>query len=577
MVMKQTRGVSLAAATEYTPVASSSSSFNEGMNSRRGSYKSPYGRLTAYIPVRYIVLFLVLLATAVEYICRYNINVSMVAMVKPINHTGMENVGVCELPKKSNNSDDSGHVPTGTHDWDSKTQGVILGAFFYTYTLMQIPSGRIAEEFGGRWVVAISLLGSGLLNILTPFLTYSVYIMTISRLILGVLQGGLFPACFAIIFNWFPLKERSVGYAVMEVGTMVGSISASALAGYLAEHGFAGGWPSTFYVSGIIAVISAAVWTPYVTSSPEEHFCVTVGELKTIRHEPTPIATDEEAHQPDHDSSKTRRNRKKSPVPWCAILTNKAVLANVFAKFFLRWTFYTLIMKLPTYLNDMLHMSPTKNGFINATMYVITVGPMLGAGYVSERLIQASIIDRTNCRKLFVSMACIGSAICIGLVPFAGCNETAVICLLLIGNTFGALDSAGNIPNPGELSKHYATTIFAIVNMVNTSAGFIVPYLVGLILTEYKNDPMFAWSVVFYLASGISLIGALIYILFGSAERQSFDFDSKLDHPNDDINIQNDNGDVEELLESEDEPIVNLQEQLLEQHSPVRRLTGASY
>ena len=499
----------------------------------------------------------------------------MVAMVKPVNHTGME-YNVCPLPRKSNNSDDQAHVPSGSYDWDSRTQGIILGAFFYTYTLMQIPSGRIAEEFGGRWVVSISLLGSGILNLLTPHLTSSVFTMTISRLILGVLQGGLFPACFAIIFNWFPLKERSIGYAVMEVGTMVGSISASALAGYLAEHGFAGGWPSTFYISGIIAVLSAAIWTPYVTSSPEEHFCVTVGELKTIRHEPTRDTSDEEAPGTSHDcSSKVRRNRKKLPVPWLAILTNKAVLANVFAKFFLRWTFYTLIMKLPTYLNDMLHMSPTKNGFINATMYLITVGPMLGAGYVSERLIQASIIDRTNCRKLFVSMACIGSALCIGLVPLAGCNEAAVICLLLIGNTFGALDSAGNIPNPGELSKHYATTVFAIVNMLNTSAGFIVPYLVGLILTAYKYDPMFAWSVVFYLASGISLLGALIYILFGSAERQPFDFDPKLDHLNDDVNVEN-SDDVEELLESEDEPIVNLQEQLLEQHSPVRRLTGFS-
>ena len=572
--MKPTRGSSLTA-TEYTPVASSSS-FNDSMNGRRNSssYKSPYGKLTAYIPIRYIVLFMVLVATAVEYICRYNINVSMVAMVKPVNHTGME-YNVCPLPKKSNESDQL-HVPTGTYDWDSRTQGVILGAFFYTYTLMQIPSGRIAEEFGGRWVVSISLLGSGILNLLTPYLTSSVFTMTISRLLLGVLQGGLFPACFAIIFNWFPLKERSIGYAVMEVGTMLGSISASALAGYLAEHGFAGGWPSTFYVSGIIAVISAAIWTPYVTSSPEEHFCVTVGELKTIRHEPTRISTDEEAPSSCHDSSKIRRTRKKLPVPWLAILTNKAVLANVFAKFFLRWTFYTLIMKLPTYLNDMLHMNPTKNGFINATMYLITVGPLLGSGYVSERLIQAQIIDRTNCRKLFVSMACIGSAFCIGMVPFAGCNETAVISLLLIGNTFGALDSAGNIPNPGELSKHYATTVFAIVNMLNTSAGFIVPYLVGLILSAYKYDPMFAWSVVFYLASGISLLGALIYILFGSAERQPFDFDPKLDHPNDELGGEDDAEDIEELLESEDEPIVNLQEQLLEQHSPVRRLTGSS-
>ena len=109
---------------------------------------------------------------------------------------------------------------------------------------MQVPSGRLAEEFGGRWVVAISLLGSGILNLATPSLTGSTFALITSRVVLGFLQAGLFPACFAIIYNWFPLHERSTAYAIMEVGTMIGSVSGSALAGYMADHGFAGGWVS---------------------------------------------------------------------------------------------------------------------------------------------------------------------------------------------------------------------------------------------------------------------------------------------------------------------------------------------
>ena len=58
----------------------------------------------------------------------------------------------------------------------------------------------------------------------------------------------------------------------------------------------------------------------------------------------------------------------------------------------------------------------------------------------------------------------------------------AVISLLLLGSIFQAFDAAGNIPNPGDLSKNFPTTVFALVNMLNTSAGFIVPYLVGHML-----------------------------------------------------------------------------------------------
>lgn len=454
----------------------------------------------------------------------------MVAMVKQQNVSEDYFEGGCEIPpEKLNRTEVQTH---GSYDWDSETQGIILGAFFYTYTALQIPSGRLAEVFGGKWIVAFSLLGSGILNLLTPHLTSSVLLMVASRLILGLLQCGLFPACFSIIFNWFPLKERSVAYAALEIGTMLGSVWAAGMAGYLAEHGFAGGWPSTFYVSGTIAVISFIIWTPFVTSSPENHKLMSVNEIKDIRRDSTLTKSVEESIE---RKTSSKKKKKKRAVPWLAIFTNKAVLANVFSKFFLRWTFYTLVMKLPTYLHDVLHLSPTKNGIINASMYLVSIFPMLIVGYVSEQLIIRKYLSRTNCRKVFVSCAAFGSAICVACIPSFGCNSSAVIGLLLVGNLFQAFDGAGNICNPGELSKHYATTIFAIVNMFNTSIGFIVPYLIGIILKAGKDsNPLHTWSLIFYLASGLSVFSGLIYITFGSGERQQFDYGKLLEKNHDD-------------------------------------------
>lgn len=144
------------------------------------------------------------------------------------------------------------------------------------------------------------------------------------------------------------MKERAIGYAVMEIGTMIGSIWASAMAGYLAEHGFAGGWPSTFYVSGVIAIASALAWAPCVTSTPEEHWSISVTEMKHIRKQSG--VTDIQTGGGEGERGRRQVRKRGRAVPWKAILTNKAVLANIFSKFFLRWTFYTLIMKLPTYL-----------------------------------------------------------------------------------------------------------------------------------------------------------------------------------------------------------------------------------
>lgn len=95
------------------------------------SLPSLTGRPAVQLPVRYVILALVLLACSVEYVCRYNINVSMVAMVRPDNLTAeVQSEFSCPLPEARivNGTIIRG---TGTYDWDATTQGVILGGESY--------------------------------------------------------------------------------------------------------------------------------------------------------------------------------------------------------------------------------------------------------------------------------------------------------------------------------------------------------------------------------------------------------------------------------------------------------------
>ncbi len=39
--------------------------------------------------------------------------------------------------------------------WDSSTQGIILGSFFYGYILTQIPGGWLATKFGGKRIFLV--------------------------------------------------------------------------------------------------------------------------------------------------------------------------------------------------------------------------------------------------------------------------------------------------------------------------------------------------------------------------------------------------------------------------------------
>jgi MFS family permease len=44
----------------------------------------------------------------------------------------------------------------------------VLGSYFWGYLLTQYPGGRVAEKFGGKWVMWTAVAANALFTILTP-------------------------------------------------------------------------------------------------------------------------------------------------------------------------------------------------------------------------------------------------------------------------------------------------------------------------------------------------------------------------------------------------------------------------
>lgn len=71
--------------------------------------------------------------------------------------------------------------------WDKKLQGFILGAFFWGYTAMQMPSGFLSDRFGPRLTVTCGMFPVALLTILSPFLARgSPYLLLVGRVLIGM-------------------------------------------------------------------------------------------------------------------------------------------------------------------------------------------------------------------------------------------------------------------------------------------------------------------------------------------------------------------------------------------------------
>ncbi len=57
------------------------------------------------------------------------------------------------------------------------------------------------------------------------------------------------------------------------------------MGGFLCEHGFAGGWPSIFYVLGTTGVIWSILWFIFSSNSPRENRFIKQNEIEYIEKE----------------------------------------------------------------------------------------------------------------------------------------------------------------------------------------------------------------------------------------------------------------------------------------------------
>src|SRR6202142_4580879 len=106
--------------------------------------------------------------------------------------------------------------------------------------------------------------------------------LMVSRFLLGMGEGGGFPAATRAVAEWFPAKERATAMGIINAGTAVGAVIAPPLiAGVLI---FAN-WRWVFVVTGALGLIWT-LWCKLAYFPPREHPKVTADELAKI-HEPT--------------------------------------------------------------------------------------------------------------------------------------------------------------------------------------------------------------------------------------------------------------------------------------------------
>ena len=165
----------------------------------------------------------------------------------------------------------------------NQVKAFLDSAFLLTYGLMYLGGGRLMDVLGTRRGFTVIMIFWSLACASHGFAA-NVVMLAASRLLLGIGEGGGFPAATRAIAEWFPVKERSMAMGIINGGTAVGAVIAPPLIAtvILDVHWLQlSSWRWVFFITGAVGLL----WTLWWVMSyfpPEQHRGLTAGERAKI-------------------------------------------------------------------------------------------------------------------------------------------------------------------------------------------------------------------------------------------------------------------------------------------------------
>ncbi|KAK0396404.1 hypothetical protein QR680_001706 [Steinernema hermaphroditum] len=381
-------------------------------------------------------------------------------------------------------------------DWNSVTQGTILGAFFYGYVLTQMIGGIWAHRSGGKMVFFIGIFGTAAFTVVTPPLAIlGKFAFIGARFMEGLLEGVTYPAMHVMWSNWAPALERTRLATFAFSGSYFGTVLAMPLSAIIGDHF---GWSFVFYFFGVIALLWCVVWTKCVYEFPQEDPMISTDELTLLQ--------------------KDAVGHGVYVVPWKKMLLSKPVWAVVWAHFCENWGFYTMLTALPRILSDLASYKLEKAGFVSALPYLLMGTVLLMSGQFADYLRKMRHWETVAVRKLFCVGGFLGQGIFMLLATFST-NSVYLIVFLTLSIGLGGLPWASFSVNHLDLAPQYAGHLMGVSNTVATLPGMISPIIVGFVVSDGSEQQ---WHVIFYLTAIVYFLGAVLYGLFGSGEKEEW-------------------------------------------------------
>ena len=143
---------------------------------------------------------------------------------------------------------------------DEEQRGMALSAFFWTYTIGQIPAGMLVDRYGVRMLYTIGIVLWSIASAATVLIT-GLWGLIATRLVVGLGESVVTSSSLRYIRAHFVENERGFAVGVYMTGTKIGPAVGLPLAGWLVATQ---GWEVMFLLMGVGSLLWLGPWLAWV-------------------------------------------------------------------------------------------------------------------------------------------------------------------------------------------------------------------------------------------------------------------------------------------------------------------------
>jgi len=382
----------------------------------------------------------------------------------------------------------------------------LLGAFFWTYALGQLPAGWLGDRYGARWMLSAYIvlwsLSTGLMGLANGWAA----ILTL-RLFCGLFEAGAYPVAAGIVSRWIPMSHRGVASSIVAVGGRLGGAVAPVLTiqlmlwWTLGDQWWAApsdavaaatSWRPVMILYGGIGIGIATLFVWLFRDSPERHPRVNASELALIQG--NVIANP--------------RTKKQQAIPFFAMVGSIPLWLSCFVQFASNMGWAFLVTKMPQYLKDVHGTSQAAQGWLQSLPLFAGIFGLLLGGLFTDALTKSLGLRWGRSIAMCVSRVIVAFA-------FLGCSFVsdslqATLCLAVVGLATD-LGTAACWAYGQDVGGRNVGSVLGWMNMWGNFGAALSPVILGGIVGRFL-DVGSGWTIAFACCAVLNVFAAIAAI-----------------------------------------------------------------